>query len=343
MPVNAKTAGVPSQRPTPGWSTTPRSCWPGAIGSASAHVMVASVIKEEPLGIDEVMHILEETRQAIAHSLELEKVTAELQAANRRLKELDRLKDQFISTVTHELRTPLTAVRSIAEILNASPHLPADRHRQLTGIVVMESERLTRLINQVLDFQRIETGKIQWQIAPVDIREVCRDALASVRQLIDDQRIEVTLDLSDSTPSISGDRDRLIEVMINLLSNAVKFSANPGGRIDIRTARLADHLRVEVRDNGIGIPPNDLEVIFEEFRQVRHAGRGRPSGSGLGLSIARRIVQHHGGLIWVENNPVAGPCSPSPCPIIRPSNPAGPRLKRTGAHNRSSVTLPGPA
>jgi signal transduction histidine kinase len=278
----------------------------GAIGSASAHVMVSSVIKEEPLGIDEVMHILEETRQAIAHSRELESVTAELQAANRRLKDLDRLKDQFISTVTHELRTPLTAVRSIAEILKASPHLPEDRHRQLTGIVVAESERLTRLIDQVLDFQRIETGRIQWLSEPVDAAEVCRDALESVRQLVVDQGIAVELDLPQALPPIRGDRDRLIEVMINLLSNAVKFSASPGGRIEIRAARRPDHLRVEVRDNGIGIPAEDLEVVFEEFRQLRHAARGRPPGSGLGLSIARRIVQHHGGRIWAENHPRGG-------------------------------------
>jgi signal transduction histidine kinase len=297
----------------------------GTIGSASAHVMVASVIKEEPLGIDEVMHILEETRQAIAHSRELERVTAELKAANRRLKELDRLKDQFLSTVTHELRTPLAAVRSIAEILNASPHLPEERHRQLTGIVVAESERLTRLIDQVLDFQRIETGRIQWQSAPVDVREVCRDALEAVRQLIENQGIAVAVDLPESIPPIRGDRDRLIEVMINLLSNAVKFSVTPGGRIEIRAAAQPGRLRIEVRDNGIGIPTEELESVFEEFRQLRHPARGRPAGSGLGLSIARRIVQHHGGRIWAENNPGGGAVFVFTLPFTdEPPGPAAP-------------------
>jgi len=128
------------------------------------------------------MNILDETRQVIAYSRELEKATAELKSANERLKELDRIKNEFISTVTHELRTPLTAVRSIAEILNSNPQLPESQHHHLTGIIVKESERLTRLINQVLDFQRLETGKMSWQMQPVDLREICREALAAVRR-----------------------------------------------------------------------------------------------------------------------------------------------------------------
>jgi signal transduction histidine kinase len=278
----------------------------GAIGSASAHVMVSSVIKEEPLSIEEVMHILEETRQAIAHSRELEKITAELKAANLRLKELDRLKDEFISTVTHELRTPLTAVRSISEILHANPLLPEAQHRNLTGLIVKESERLTRLINHVLDFQKLETGKMQWQAQPVDVSEICRHALSALRQLIDEKHIQATLRLPERIPPVRGDRDRLIQVLINLLSNAIKFCPASGGRIDLVVSLRAVTLLVEVRDNGIGLAAADLEAIFEEFRQIRHSALGRPSGSGLGLSIARRIVQHHGGRIWAQSEPGGG-------------------------------------
>jgi Na+/proline symporter/nitrogen-specific signal transduction histidine kinase len=273
----------------------------GAIGSASARVMVASVVKEEPLGLGEVMNILDETRQVIAYSRELERAHAELKSANRRLQELDRLKDEFISTVTHELRTPLTAVRSIAEILHANPQLPQDQHRNLTALVVKESERLTRLVNQVLDFQKMETGKMQWQMLPVDLREICREALASVRQLLDEKRIQANLDVPDHAPPVFGDRDRLMQVMINLLSNAVKFCRDAGGRIDVRLNVRPSHLEVAVADNGVGIRAEDLEVIFEEFRQSRHAALGRPAGSGLGLAITRRIVEFHGGRIWAES------------------------------------------
>ncbi len=278
----------------------------GAIGSSSAHVMVSSVIKEEPLDIEEVMEILAETRQVIARSRELEKITAELKSANIRLQELDRLKDEFISTVTHELRTPLTAVRSIAEILNANPSLTGDQHQRLTGLIVKESERLTRLINHVLDFQKIDTGRMQWLMTPVDIREVGRDALASVRQLIDEKRIRAAIESPERLPPVLADRDRLVQVMINLLSNAVKFCPKDNGRIDVVVTLRADHVRVEVRDNGIGIQPEHLDIIFEEFRQVRHSTLGRPPGSGLGLSIARRIIAAHGGRIWAESEPGRG-------------------------------------
>jgi signal transduction histidine kinase len=303
----------------PGLVTYAEKLLAGAIGSASAHVMVSSVIKEEPLSIQEVMKILEETRQAIAHSRELEKITAELKAANLRLQELDRLKDEFISTVTHELRTPLTAVRSISEILHANPLLPEDQHRNLTGLIVKESERLTRLINHVLDFQKLETGKMQWQAQPVDISEICRHAFSAVRQLIDDKHIQATLSVPEHVPTVTGDRDRLVQVLINLLSNAIKFCPASGGRIDLTVTTHPAWLQAEVRDNGIGLAPGDLEAVFEEFRQIRHSALGRPAGSGLGLSIARRIVQHHGGSIWAESEPGRGavfiftlPLTPSP-------------------------------
>jgi Na+/proline symporter/signal transduction histidine kinase len=278
----------------------------GAIGSASARVMIASVVKEEPLGLDEVMNILDETRRVIAYSRELEKATAELKSANERLKELDRIKNEFISTVTHELRTPLTAVRSISEILHANPQLPEDQHRHMTGIIIKESERLTRLINQVLDFQRLETGKMAWQMQPVDLREICHEALTAVRPLIDEKHVDLDLDLPHQATMVRGDRDRLVQVVLNLLSNAVKFCESSGGRIGFRLAAHPYHLQVEVSDNGAGIHPEDLKIIFEEFRQARNMSRGRPSGSGLGLAITRRIVEYHGGRIWAESEPGHG-------------------------------------
>jgi signal transduction histidine kinase len=252
------------------------------------------------------MNILDETRRLIAYSRELEKATAELKSANERLQELDRIKNEFISTVTHELRTPLTAVRSISEILHANPQLPEDQHRQMTGIIIKESERLTRLINQVLDFQRLETGKMAWQMQPVDLREICQEALTAVRPLMEEKRVDLSLDLPNQATVVQGDRDRLVQVVLNLLSNAVKFCDSPGGRIGFRLAVHPYHLQVEVNDNGPGIHPEDLKIIFEEFRQARNMSRGRPSGSGLGLAITRRIVEHHGGRIWAESEPGGG-------------------------------------
>jgi signal transduction histidine kinase/Na+/proline symporter len=278
----------------------------GAIGSASARVMVASVVKEESLGIEEVLNILDETQQVIAYSRELEKATAELQEANRRMKDLDRLKDEFISTVTHELRTPLTSVRSLAEILHANPNIDQDQHKSFTGIIIKESERLTRLINQVLDYEKIESAQMDWIIASADMKEIIQDAVASTRQLVEDKNITIDYELNDHPPPITGDRDRLVQVMVNLISNAVKFCDSDRGKIVIRLKSSDKQVQIDVQDNGIGIKPEDQNKIFEKFRQVKDPTKGRPYGTGIGLTISKRIIDFHHGRIWVESKPGHG-------------------------------------
>jgi len=278
----------------------------GAIGSASARVMVASVVKEESLGIEEVLNILDETQQVIAYSRELEKATAELQEANRRLQDLDRLKDEFISTVTHELRTPLTSVRSLAEILHTNPDIDEDQHKSFTGIIIKESERLTRLINQVLDYEKIESAQMDWVIASADIREIIQDAVASTRQLVEDKNIMLNYELNDQPPPISGDRDRLVQVMVNLISNAVKFCDSDRGKIVIRLKSSDKQVQVDVQDNGIGIKTEDQNKIFDKFQQVKDPTKGRPYGTGIGLTISKRIIDFHHGRIWVESKPGHG-------------------------------------
>jgi Na+/proline symporter/signal transduction histidine kinase len=278
----------------------------GAVGSASARIMVSSVVKEEPLGIEEVLNILDETRQVIAYSRELERATDELREANLRLQELDRLKDDFISTVTHELRTPLTAVRSLAEILNTNPDIDAPRLQNFTGIIIKESDRLIRLVSQILDYEKIESAQLDWAIAPLDFREVVNDAVTSTKQLIHDKNIAIDLDLAQTVPFVSGDRDRLVQVMLNLLSNAVKFCDPENGMIAVRLRGEEDHLLVEVQDNGIGIKAKDLGKIFEPFHQVKNPTLGRPGGTGIGLTITKRIIDFHHGSIWVDSEPGKG-------------------------------------
>jgi signal transduction histidine kinase len=278
----------------------------GAVGSASARIMVSSVVKEEPLGIEEVLNILDETRQVIAYSRELEKATAELKEANLRLQELDRLKDDFISTVTHELRTPLTAVRSLAEILYTNPKIDATRLENFTGIIIKESDRLIRLVSQILDYEKIESARLDWVIASLDLKEVVNDAVLSTQQLIHGKDITIDLDLAEEVPDVSGDRDRLIQVMVNLISNAVKFCDPDRGMIVVRLRAVDNHLRVEVQDNGIGIRPEDQNKIFEPFRQVKNPTLGRPSGTGIGLTITKRIIDFHHGRIWVDSEPGQG-------------------------------------
>ena len=278
----------------------------GAVGSASARIMVSSVVKEEPLGMEEVLNILDETRQVIAYSRELEKATADLKKANMRLQELDRLKDDFISTVTHELRTPLTAVRSLAEILSANPNIDPNQLENFAGIIIKESDRLIRLVSQVLDYEKIESAQMDWAITSLDLIEVINDAVNSTRLLIDDKNITVKLDLAQDLPWVSGDRDRLIQVMVNIISNAVKFCDSDRGLINIRLRAAGNQLIVEVQDNGIGINPKDLDKIFQPFHQIKDPTQGRPPGTGIGLSITKRIVDFHHGRIWVDSEPGRG-------------------------------------
>ena len=285
----------------------------GAIGSASARVVVSSVVKEEPLNLQEVMSIIEESSQAIAYgrkleqkSRELETATANLTAANDRLKELDRLKDDFISTVTHELRTPLTSIRAFSEILRDNPALDVAERSRFLGIVVKESERLTRLINQVLDAAKIESGNIEWQFAQVDLVEVIEEAISASAQVFKEKHVRVIASLPALVPLVSADRDRLMQVLLNLLSNASKFCQPGIGKVEIRVKVEQNNICVSVSDNGIGIAAEDQKIIFEKFRQVGDTLTDKPQGTGLGLSICRQIIGHLGGRLWVESVPGQG-------------------------------------
>ena len=285
----------------------------GTIGAASARVMVASVVKEEPLGLDEVLNILDETSQVIAYSRkleeksrELEATSAELRRANVQLKELDRLKDDFISTVTHELRTPLTSIRALTALLHEDPEMDATQRIRFLGIVIKESERLTRLINQVLDMAKIESGNAEWRTSEIDLKEVIEDAVSATSQLVRDNRVALLVDLPHEVPLITADRDRLMQVLLNLISNAVKFCDSTDGQVNIKLSEEQDTLRVDVSDNGQGIRLEDQKIIFEKFRQVGNTLTGKPQGTGLGLSISRQIVSHFGGRLWVESLPGGG-------------------------------------
>jgi Na+/proline symporter/nitrogen-specific signal transduction histidine kinase len=297
----------------------------GSIGAASARVLVATVVSEEPLGIDEVMEILDETSQVIAYSHELERksraleaATAELRAANERLRELDRLKDDFVSTVTHELRTPLTSMRAFSEILLDNPDLEHSERERFLRILVAETERLTRLINQILDLSKLESGQAEWQISEIDLRRVIEESAAATAQLFRDKAAELEVQLPATVPLVAADRDRLKQVMLNLLTNAAKFCDGDRGRVQVELRAANGAVRVDVRDNGPGIRPEDQEVIFEKFRQGDTPG-GRPQGTGLGLPISREIISHLDGRLWVESEPGRGatfsfelPAAPEP-------------------------------
>ena len=202
----------------------------GAVGTASARVMVELVAQEEPLSVDDVLEILDEASQlrGYARALEeksrsLEQATGELSAANEQLQSLDHLKDDFMSSVTHELRTPLTSIRALSELMLDSPDMEPEQRAEFLGIIVSESERLSRLVNQVLDLAKIEAGAAEWHSTDVDLRALVQDAVRASSELFRERGAAVTLDLPDAVPALRADPDRLTQVMLNLLSNAAKF------------------------------------------------------------------------------------------------------------------------
>jgi len=285
----------------------------GVIGAASAHIMLASAVKQEALTLEEVRAVLDEASQIVVYShrleqksQELERATQELRAANARLQELDRLKDEFVSTVSHELRTPLTSIRAFSEILHDHPALPQAERARFLGIIIQETARLTRLINQILDLSRIESGLAQWRESLIDMRGLIEETVAANGQLFSNACLETRLPAR--VPQVRADVDRIVQVLVNLLSNAAKFIEPGRGRVEVSLAEEGGFLRVDVRDNGPGIAREEHEVIFERFRQGRDALTGKPGGTGLGLHISRRIVEHFGGRIWVASRRGEGAC-----------------------------------
>ncbi|MEI6558354.1 MAG: sensor histidine kinase [Rhodospirillaceae bacterium] len=279
----------------------------GAIGAASARIALASAVKDGEFSIPELMRMLDETSHVIEYSRqleqkssELERTSAALRAANEQLRELDRMKDDFLSTVTHELRTPLTSIRAFSEILYDDPELALEQRQEFLGLIIKESERLTRLINQVLDFAKIESGQVAWVIEPVDLGEVMEQAAAATGSLFRDKGVVLKMLIAHGVPQVQGDYDRLMQVAVNLLSNAVKFTPAEG-RVEVTVRSEGNFGRVDVRDTGPGIAAKDKEIVFERFRQVGNTMTSKPQGTGLGLAICLRIVEHLGGRIWVES------------------------------------------
>ncbi|MDQ4061072.1 MAG: HAMP domain-containing histidine kinase, partial [Pseudomonadota bacterium] len=235
------------------------------------------------------------------------------------------LKDEFLSTVTHELLTPLTAVRAFSELLYDNPDTELEQRQEFLSLIIKESERLTRLINQVLDMAKIEAGEMEFHIGPVDLRTVMEEALETTGQLFRDKGIVVERCLADGLPPVRGDRDRLMQVAVNLLSNAAKFTPPESGRVEARLGLQDGAVRADIRDNGPGIAPEYLDVIFEKFRQAGNTLTDKPAGTGLGLAICRRIVEHLGGRIWVESRLGEGATFSFTVPAMPPTGEAGER------------------
>jgi len=223
---------------------------------------------------------------------------------------LDTLKDEFVSTVSHELRTPLTSIRGALGLLSAGVLGEVDpRAQNLLRIAVTNTDRLIRLINDILDLERMESGRAPLQIKRCSLPELVEQAVETMEPMADAAGVTLCIEEPPSTsmPPIyfDGDPDRMLQVLTNLLSNAIKFSP-PASTITIQLETPSDALLVKVVDEGRGIPEGQLEAVFERFKQVESADARQRGGTGLGLAICRTIVQQHGGTIWAQRNAERG-------------------------------------
>ncbi|MCL5892776.1 MAG: ATP-binding protein [Deltaproteobacteria bacterium] len=229
-------------------------------------------------------------------------------------KEIDIMKTDFISTVSHELRTPLTSVMGFANIIRKKfkdsimPLLDiedkktkktTDQIESNLDIIISEGQRLTTLINDVLDIAKMEAGKIDWNVENFAVKDAIDRAIAATVSLLDQKGLNMVTDIENNLPEILGDKDRFIQVIINLISNAVKFTNS--GNITIRAKVESGAILVSVADQGIGISKENADKVFEKFKQVGDTLTDKPQGTGLGLPICKQIIEHYGGKIWVDS------------------------------------------
>src|SRR3984885_11591103 len=223
--------------------------------------------------------------------------------------ELDTLKDEFISTVSHELRTPLTSIRGALGLLSSGIIGDVDaKALNLLRIAVTNTDRLIRLINDILDLERMESGRAPLQIRRCSLRELSQQAIETMTAMADTNAVH--LELAPLTPAqaaaaealfFDGDSDRILQVLTNLLSNAIKFSP-AASTVRIFTEATSDSILFKVTDEGRGIPADQLDTIFDRFQQVEPSDARQKGGTGLGLAICRSIVQQHCGSIWAQRN-----------------------------------------
>ena len=235
---------------------------------------------------------------------EITKSNELLKRANKKLMELDKLKSDFVSMVSHELKTPLTPMKTSAEfLLQNDPDVNV--RREMLELIVRNIDRQTRMVNDMLDISRIESGNMRFRKEMLDIGEIINSAIETMKKQSEEKKINITTDIPTDLLKINADKDKLIQVFINLLSNALKFTPN-GGNVEIKANESEKYIEVCVKDDGIGIPCDKIDKIFNKFYQIDNTSARPYGGSGLGLAITKSIMDGHGGTIRVESTPGEG-------------------------------------
>jgi hypothetical protein len=277
----------------------------GNVGAASAHAMVARVAGRGSISINELIDIADESqrlietsRQLSNKSAELELTTNELRKANEQLRLLDQQKDEFLSQVSHELRTPMTSIRSFAEILLSPEGVTDEERNRFVSIIYEESQRLTRLLDEILDMGLLEAGSLEISMASVEAGSVINAAIDTLDALIRKKQVRIERQLQDLPAWVQANEDRMQQILINLISNSIKYNTSAQPVIQVRTESTGDSLLIDITDNGGGVRRGEAATIFEKFSRGHRSNLDH--GAGLGLSISRAIARTMGGELSLE-------------------------------------------
>ncbi len=311
---------------------------PIPVGNEVIGVLSVQSTEEEGRFTDADLRLLATIAANVGVAIHNARLFEETKQARAAAEEADAAKSAFLSTVSHELRTPLTSVLGFAKIIRKRledrifPLLTTDDRKvrqtieqvgENLNVVVSEGERLTKLIDDVLDLAKIEAGKLEWHMETVAMADVIDRATAATSSLFHQKGLALVRDVASDLPPVVGDADRLLQVVINLISNAVKFTA--AGSVTCRARLQDDGIAISVIDTGLGISAADQPKVFEKFKQVGDTLTDKPKGTGLGLPICREIVEHHGGHIWVESEPGKGSTFSFVVPVkLEPAHAKGP-------------------
>ena len=270
------------------------------------HHLETQMLKKngEVIEVDVSLSVLKDPDGRVTGSIGVIRDITDRKEADKKVKEAMDLKSQFISTVSHELRTPLTIIKEdIALIMDGAAGRVKSKQKEILEIAQRNIDRLARLINDVLDFQKLQSGRAKFNMQDNNINNVIETVYSTMASAVKKKGVELQLAIDNTLPKVTFDSDKMIQVLTNLISNAMKFTDK--GSITIATRRIENSIRVSVIDTGCGMKQEDLPKLFQQFQQLG-SGNRRTGGTGLGLAISKDIIEKHGGKIWVESEPGKG-------------------------------------
>jgi len=284
----------------------------GAVGSASAKILINTVAEEQEVSLLEVLNILKENKKAMEEnkqltqkSIELFKMTTALKTANTTLTKQDKLKDDFLNAVAHELKTPITSIQASSEVLMDNPDVDTNTREQFLSNIINDTNRITKLITDILDLEKMASGREKLDLKLLDVLDILEQSIAIVTPLALQKEVHVEITSKESFV-LPVDKDKLIQVFVNILSNALKFVEPQEGDIQISLENHKDFLKITFTDNGPGIPEIDQPYIFDKFYQSDQQAFKKYQGSGFGLAICKQIIELHHGDIYIDNSYTGG-------------------------------------